>query len=65
MQPGRRVFSGWQFETTGKTFNFKAALFLLLLPLLLFPIIPRSKVLDLGYDEEDLVMQGFHTGGVL
>ena len=46
-------FSGWQFETTGKTFNFKASLLLLLPLLLLFPIIPRSKVLDLGDDDED------------
>ena len=58
-------FSGWQFERTGKTFNFKAALFLLLFPLLLFPIIPRSKVLDLGYDEEDGYARFSHWWGAL
>ena len=57
--------SGWQFERTGKTFNFKAALFLLLFPLLLFPIIPRSKVLDLGYDEEDGYARFSHWWGAL
>ena len=56
-------FSGWQFETTGKTFNFKASLLLLLLSFYSLSFQdPKFLTLEMMVR---MIMQGFHTAGVL
>ena len=56
-------FSGWQFETTGKTFNFKASLLLLLLSFYSLSFQdPKFLTLEMMMR---MIMQGFHTAGVL